>query len=370
MKVAIVMPLATQRGGAELLLEHFLRANRRDPQVMYVLAFLEEGAMAEEAKALGYRVRTFAAGRLRQPQRYIGTVLALAAWFRRERVRLVMSWMSKAHLYAAPAANLARVPAVWWQHDIPDAHWLYRCATYLPARAVFCPSRATQQGQQALPPPRPTRVIYPAVDLERFNPEHLPTPAEARLHLGLPAQQPLIGIAARLQRAKGVHVFLKAAARVVHVYPGVKFIVLGSPHFSEPDYPTELVEQARRAGISGRVLFAGYQRDIPLWMQALDVVVNASIKPEPFGMTIIEAMALGKAVIAPRQGGPLEIINEEKDGLLVEPGDAAALASSLLYLIKHADDRRVLGEAGRRQAQRFGGDHFAAELARHLAEVA
>ncbi len=86
MKVAVVMPLATQRSEAELALEDLLHANRCGPQADYLLALLEEEHMADEAGALGYRVRTFAAGLLRQPQRYTRTVLAMAARFRHERV--------------------------------------------------------------------------------------------------------------------------------------------------------------------------------------------------------------------------------------------------------------------------------------------
>ena len=370
MKVAIVMPLAQQLGGAELALQHLLRANRRAPRVEYTLAFLEEGPMAEEAETLGYQVRVFAAGRLRQSQRYIQTVVALATWLRRERVQMTLSWMTKAHLYAAPAARLLGSPSVWWQWGIPESGWLDRWATRLPARAVICCSNAAQQAQQQLSPLRPTRVIYPAVELDRFDPERLPTPAEARVELNLPAHGPLIGILARFERWKGLHVFLEAAVHVLRVDSEARFVILGSPHFSEPNYPTELVEQARQAGISEQVHFAGHQRDIPLWMQTLDIVVNASVGPEPFGMTIIEAMALSKSVVATRQGGPLEIINDGKDGLLVRPDDAAALAAAILRLIEHAGSRRVIGRAARQRAQHFSADHFAAELARHLAEVA
>jgi glycosyltransferase involved in cell wall biosynthesis len=104
-------------------------------------------------------------------------------------------------------------------------------------------------------------------------------------------------------------------------------------------------------------------------MQALDVVVNASVGPEPFGTTIIEAMALGKAVVATRQGGPLSIVSDGKDGILVPPGDPAAMASAILDLIEHVDLRNALGEAGRQRAQLFNSDRLAAELARHLGEV-
>jgi glycosyltransferase involved in cell wall biosynthesis len=371
MKAAIVMPLAHQRGGAELMLLHLLRADRENSQVKYTLAFLEEGPLVEEAEALGYQVRVIAVGRLRQLTRYVQGVLALAAWLRRERVGVVMSWMAKAHLYAAPAACLAGTPSVWWQHGVPESHWLDRLATRLPAGAVFCCSNASQQAQQALSPSRPARVIYPAVDLERFDPERLPAPTEARSRIGLPAQVPLVGILARLQRWKGLFVFLEAAARVARVNPEARFVVLGGPHFDEPALHAELVEQAKRTGILGRVYFAGHQDQtgMPLWVQALDVVVNASIEPEPFGMTIIESMALGKAVIATRQGGPLEIIDDGKDGLLIQPGDPAALASSILRLTKDADNRSAIGKEARRRAQQFSTGRLASELAQHLTEV-
>ena len=86
MKVAIIHPRAQQRGGAELMLLHLVRANRRSPavpHVEYTLAFMDKGPMAEEAEVLGYRVRVFRAGRLRQLHRYTRTVLGLAAWLRR-----------------------------------------------------------------------------------------------------------------------------------------------------------------------------------------------------------------------------------------------------------------------------------------------
>jgi len=207
------------------------------------------------------------------------------------------------------------------------------------------------------------------VDLERFIPERLPSPTQARSKLGLPIRGPLVGILARFQRWKGLDVFLEAAARVAQVHSEARFVILGGPHFSEPDYPDELTKLARRAGISDKVRFAGHQKEVPLWMQALDIVVNASVKPEPFGITIIEAMALGKAVVATRHGGPVEIISDGKDGLLVQPNDAAEMADAIASLVEHASLREAIGRTGRQRAQQFSVNRFAPELARHLAEV-
>ena len=366
MRVAIVMPLAEQRGGAELMLMHLLRANRHGPGADYRVAFLEDGPLADEVRALGYPVQVFPAGQLRDLPRFLAVTRRLRQWFKRERVQLVLSWMSKAHLYAGPAAALAGVPAVWWQHGIPGGHWMDRTAARLPAREVFCSSNAVQAAQRRVRPARDTSVIYPAVDLERFHPARLPTPGQARRQLGLPPAGPLVGIVCRLQHGKGVHVFLDAAAQVLATRPGASFVVVGGEHALEPDYPARLASQVRRLGLADRVLFAGYQACTELWMQALDVCVHASTGTEAFGMVIIEAMALGKVTLAAKADGPLEIIEDGVDGLLVEPGKPALLAEAIRCGLERQATDPAMPLAARRKAAQFGKERLAAEVALRL----
>lgn len=367
--MGLVMPLAEQRGGAELMLLHLLHANRNAPGTDYCVAFLEEGPMAEEVRALGYETDVIPAGRLRHTVQYAAAVRALAAWLQRTRVRAVLSWMGKAHLYAGPAAQWAAVPATWFQHGLPGDHWIDRLLAHLPAQAIYCCSQAVCDAQRTLPVHCPLHVIYPAVDLSRFDPARLPSVPEARQRLQLPPHRPVVGLVARLQRWKGVHVFIEAAARVHTVRPDAFFVVLGARHFSERTYADELREQVRTAGLEEVVHFAGHQRNVPEWMQAMDLLVHASISPEPFGMVLLEGMALGKAVIATRAGGPLEIIGEG-EGVLTPPDDPAALAHAILALLNDEARRHRLGTAGRARATQFSAEHLAWSVARHLSAFA
>lgn len=347
------------------MLLHLLQESRQAADIRYSVAFLEHGPLADEVRALGYPVRVFPAGKLRQISRYMRTVARLFAWIRRERADLVLSWMSKAHLYAGPAAYAAGVGAVWYQHGIARPGRLEKSYGLIPARAVICPSRAAMAAQMEVTPKLPAAVIYPSVDLDRFNPDRLPPMQEARRELGLPADKKIVGIVARLQRWKGVHVFLQAAETVSRSVPDAHFVVVGGTHDTEPDYPAALKEQAERAGLSGRVLFAGHQRDTARWMQAFDILVHASSR-EPFGMVIVEGMALGKPVVAAKAGGPTESVVHGENGLLVPPGDAAGLASAIIGLLQDERQYARISQAARERARQFSAERMAREMAKFL----
>ena len=85
----------------------------------------------------------------------------------------------------------------------------------------------------------------------------------------------------------------------------------------------------KREGLSERVIFLGQRQDVPLLMEAVDVVVHSSVDPEPFGLTLVEAMRAGTPVIATDAGASAEILENGAAGTLVPPGDAAALAAAL-----------------------------------------
>ena len=358
MKVAILMPLAEQRGGAEQLLRLFLRHAPGAPDA-WPLVFFEPGPLVEEARALGFPVRVIRAGRLRQPVRYMRTVRQLARWFRQESLTLVLSWMGKAHLYGGVAARLAGIPAVWFQHGIPARDsWMDRWITRMPAVGVLACSEAAAAAQRRLRPVRPVAVVHPAAELTAFDPDRLPAPVEARRQLGLPESGPLIGMVGRLQRWKGMHTLVQAMPRILERHPEARAVIVGGRHELEPDYEPWLRGLITRLGLQDRVWLAGFQKDIPLWMQAMDVVVHASDR-EPFGIVVVEAMALGKPVVAGAEGGPREIITEGVDGLLAPYEDAETLARQILrYLDDPAFARRV-GEAARHRARDFSPEAFA-----------
>jgi glycosyltransferase involved in cell wall biosynthesis len=363
------MPLAEQRGGAESMLLQLLR-DGRGLGFDWRVVFLEDGPMVAECRAAGAPATVVPAGRLRQIHRYGGSVTRIARELRLERPDVVVGWMTKAQLYAGPAARLTGVPAIWCQQGMASSRsWLDRTAIALPALGVVAVSQAAGHAQRALRPHRPVKVVYPGVDLERFDPGRLPPPADARARLALPAEGGLVGIVARLQRWKGVHALVEALPQVLRTYPDLHCVVVGGAHDLEPDYGPSLRRAVADLGLEGRVIFAGRQPEVPLWLQTMDVVVNASAD-EPFGLTIVEAMALGKPVVAAASGGPLEIIRDSVDGLLVPPGHVRDLASAVIRVLGDAELADRLGRAAQQRASEFSSRRYAVRFAEAVRDLA
>jgi len=370
MKVLILMPMAEQRGGGELMLWQLLE-HARVPDIEWVVVFFEDGPLVREFEKLGIRTHVVNTGRLRQVHRYVVAVWKIYTLIKQEAVDIVFSWSGKPHLYGAPAALAAGVPAAWYQLGCPRGRhlsWMDRVATLLPATCIFVLSHFGEKGQMALWPQRPTRLVYPSANLQRFNPAALPSPREARAQLNLSQQGPLIGIVGRLQHWKGIHVFVKAMAQVLRTHPDVRGVIVGGTHDLEPDYPEVVDGLIEKHEVQDRILRAGFQKNIPLWMQAMDIIVHASDK-EPFGIVIVEAMALGKPVVAGAEGGPAEIIQHETNGLLVPFGEPHLLAKAIRrYLDDKALSERT-GYAAVQRAKDFSHEEFANSFVAQLRET-
>ena len=366
LRVLVVMPLASALGGGEQMLRALLR-HGRGQGVEWIVVFLRAGPMADEARALGLEVHVIEAGRLRDVVRRARAVWRIAALARRRRADLLLGWMVAGQLTAGPAAVLAGLPCVWYQVGTPRPDWLDRLATLWPAEGLLVLSRACARAQARVWPRWRQWLVHPGVSLDAFDPATLPSPAEARRRLGIPPGGPVVGMVARLQRWKGVHVLIEAMAEVRAARPDARAVIVGGPHETEPEYPAELEARVRTLGLGDAVRFAGHQANVPEWMQAMDVVVHASDR-EPFGIVVLEAMALGKPVVAGAEGGPAEIITDFDHGLLVPFGNAAALARAIARFLDDAWFASRAGAAARRRAAEFDDRHYAANVIAALRE--
>jgi glycosyltransferase involved in cell wall biosynthesis len=273
-------------------------------------------------------------------------VARLAVRLRDLRPDVVHCNSLKACLYGATAARAAGIPAVWHARDrmasdyLPDAaarvvRLAYRA---LPAAAI-ANSHATLT---TFGPVRPARRV-----------DVIPDPfCRTRGVTPMPDGPLRIGVVGRLADWKGQHVVLDAFARAFPAGPQ-RCAVVGAALFGEDAYADSLVAQAARLGIVDRVEFRGFRSDIEREMDALHVVVHASVVPEPFGQVVVEAMAAGRAVVATSTGGPAEIIETERDGLLYPAGDVDALAALLRRLDAEPDLRERLGTAATARAADF-----------------
>ncbi len=151
-------------------------------------------------------------------------------------------------------------------------------------------------------------------------------------------QNIVIGLVGRLTPIKGHPLFLKAMARVTRVYPNIKIQIIGDA--PKPQYKEELTSLVKRLGLEASVEFLGTRYDIPELLSRMTILVAPSIGEEAFGRVVIEAGAAGVPVVTTRMGGLVDILEHEKDGLLVPPDDPRILADAILRFLKNPDFAR------------------------------
>lgn len=258
----------------------------------------------------------------------------------------------KSGYYGSVAARIARVPVIWHLRDrIAD--------DYLPPGAV----RLTRALLRVLP----DLVVCNSAETLRTAGQHVRAGAivgspvvhdpYARREPSLPPRgSNVIGIVGRLAEWKGQHVFVRALAELRHEFPSTLGRIVGSAMFGEDAYERQLRALVDELGLGDAVTFTGFVPQVEDELAKLDVLVHASVVPEPFGQVVVEGMAAGLPVIATNAGGPAEVITDEVDGLLVPPGDVSALAAALRRIAVDHDLRVRLGGAATATAQQFSPD--------------
>ncbi|RJQ24498.1 MAG: glycosyltransferase [Peptococcaceae bacterium] len=264
----------------------------------------------------------------------------LAALIKKYRIQVVHTHAS---FTGRLAARLAGVPCVvYTKHRLdwerPQKGIRGRLLNYLDRTAchrVIAVSRAVKESllKSGMPEAR-VEVIYNGIDVGGFR--ERARPGRLREELSAGADR-VVGIIGRLEPEKGHSIFLQAAAQVLKVRNNVTFVVVGTGSLAG-----ELKNMARDLGIETKVLFTGLREDIPELLSVMDVVALPSLT-EAFPLSLIESMCLGRPCIASSVGGISEIIENEKNGLLVSPGDAAALAEKIIFLLSNPEQARAMG---------------------------
>ena len=292
-------------------------------------------------------------GALPQVLRTSNYVLRLARLLRRLEPDLVHTNSLKAALYGGLAGRIAGIPVVWHLRDRIADDYLPRSAVRLVRGAArLVPSAIIANSAATLA--TLGDITVPAVVV--------PSPVDVPLRSSLVRDRPLrVGIVGRLASWKGQDLFLQAFARA---FPDgdVEAVVIGSALFGDDDFEQELKELVVSLGLEGRVDFRGFRDDVAIELERLEVVVHASVIPEPFGQVVVEAMAVGLAVVVPDQGGPAEVIEGEVTGLTYPMGDEAALAAALRRIAADPELRATLGSAARVASQRYRPEVVAAEV--------
>lgn len=369
----VVLDHTAKEGGAELALLRVCRRLYPERFDISVLVF-EDGAFVTRLRAAGIPAEALPlsddvahASRtdllasplalLRRTAGALWFVPRLARAIRATRADLIVANSLKAAVFASVVAPLTRRPWVWHLHDRLTTDYLSKpLVTMLHILAVVGP-RGIVVNSRATLATLPRRVAgkvtvaYPGLDPAEFH-------SSAR-----PAEVTVVGMVGRISPTKGQREFLRAAARIADEHPDARFRIVGAALFGEHGYEAEIRALPARLGVDDRVEFAGWVDDPAAEVGGLAVLVHASPVPEPFGQVVVEAMAAGVPVVATDAGGVTEILEPNGSGIatsgpwrvtpfgvLVSPGDDAALADAIRWVLTNADERERKAAAAQEYA--------------------
>jgi glycosyltransferase involved in cell wall biosynthesis len=184
----------------------------------------------------------------------------------------------------------------------------------------------------------PVSLIYNGVDLQRYN--HQQPCCTFRDEFGIPEGVPVVGVVARLEAEKGHRTLVDAWPVVLESHPDARLLIVG-----EGSERNSLEAQAASLGVSERVVFTGRREDVPAVTAALDIAVLPSYR-EAQGLSVLEAMALSRPVVASNVGGIPEMVEDGVSGLLVPPGDCDSLAGAIVRLLSDHPFADTLAKRG------------------------
>ena len=198
-------------------------------------------------------------------------------------------------------------------------------------------------------------VVHEGLDLSSFRP--IPQREELAAELGIVPGQPVITLVGGLVDWKGQDVLLDALPQVFARYPAARVLLVGASYGKKDHFSRMIAARVAAPELASRVLLTGGRDDIPDILALSSVVIHASTSPEPFGRTFLEGMAVGRPVIASNEGGPVDVIEDGVDGLLIAPRDPKILAGAILRILDDPVLAGRLGENGVRKAAGFSIEH-------------
>ena len=286
--------------------------------------------------------------------------LRLRRRLRSLRPDLVHTNSLKSALYGGVGARLAGIPVVWHLHDrIADDYLPPATVQLVRLLSRFLPSTIIANSRSTLDT-LPRRRLSHRRDAVISSPVAL-SDVQPRRPGSQSGGAVVVGMVGRLAPWKGQDVFVRAFAQAFSA-GAVRGRIVGDALFGEDEYAASLRDLVQTLGLSEQMTFVGFREDIFSEYAGMDILVHASVVPEPFGQVVLEGMAAGVAVIAAAAGGPLETISHEVDGLLVEPGNVAALAAAMRLLVDDEALRHRLQSAGPQKAAQYGSETIGAQV--------
>lgn len=322
----------------------------------------------EEVRARERMIRQ-TGSRLAKLLEYVATIARRFRFLRQHRIELIH--INNSPLMGnddwLPAARILRIPcvsSVAGDARGPGGGWLqrrlFRAFDYYLSVSEFITQAMLRAGIRS----NRMDLIYPGVDLESFRARVKRSREDVRRELGIPGDAVMALMVGNVRQWKGQHVVLAAVEQMpATARDGFYVAFAGGLTVNDRSYMTELEATVTRAGLTDHVRFLGSRDDVPDLLNASDIALHASVRPEPFGLVVVEAMSLGRAVVAANTGGPSEVI-DSSSGITFDPAVPAQLADALTTLIRDPIRRGELGKGAVQRAEQFTVRRYAAGVRR------
>lgn len=276
------------------------------------------------------------------------------------------------HLHGYGATTFGRlcawrmgIPAILHEHaNHGDTPWFQKVADRILAPhtdLAIAVSESTGEftTRARLMPAERTKVVYLGAPLDEFaRARSIEEVAAARADLGIEPGTTAIGTITRLMPSKGNQYLVEAAPMILARHPKVRFFLVG-----EGELQAELEQQARALNLGDRFVFSGFKRDVAAALSAFDLVVFPSLW-EGTPLTVFEALAMGKPIVATDADGLLDVLTDRQDALVVPKANAAALAEAVIEVLEHPELAARIGVGARATGQYYDIAAFVRKMER------
>ena len=342
-----------------------LDRQRYTPMVL----FYQENIFSARLRERGVEVHAFDHVRKREralhqrgrvidlPAAYIGPIARRVRFLREQRVDLIHinnspkvgkdDWLPASRIVGIPCIASAVGDAPGEQTALKRL--LFRSFDYV----MPCSQYLADAMQRAGYAPEQMDLVYPGVDIEGFRGRVHCSREEVRAELGIGPDVVLASMVGNIREWKGQHVVLAALQRLsASVRDRVHVMFIGAATPADEPFRRSLEATVASGGLNRVVSFLGSRLDVPDLVNAADLAIHASVKPEPFGLVVVEAMALGKPVIGASTGGPAEVLTSDC-GVTHDVRDPGELARALTRLVNDPAERARLGANALLRVEQF-----------------
>jgi len=330
-------------GGGQVSLKELIRLlDRKNFNPIAVLP--EKSLLACELKKLNITIEL-----LNLPSFKAFNVLSIFHLIRiikKNKIDLIHANTSRAMLYAIISTKFCHRPTIWHVRVADRDNPLYDFMLYKSADRVITVSHAVKNRFGRFNQNK-TTVIYNGVDIDIFTQKN--KSGQFRKESGLSDSDFLIGVIGRISPEKGLEYLIQAIPEMSAIIPSLKVVVVGA---GEPDYVSRIKTLSNELRLDKDIIFTGFRPDIPAIINDIDLICLPSTT-EGFNRTIMEAMAVGKPVIATEVGGNKEIIKSGTTGILIPPSNSKAISEAVINLYNNKDALQKIASSARNNVEQF-----------------